>query len=653
MPEGLMLYRGFGGLKLPEQFYKAPQSGYRGFVEWGFISTTSDKSIAIQYTGIAKGRAYPTVLQVRPAAIDHGADISEFSQFPGEREYLWNPCSLLEAGGEPFLEVTSYGIVNVIPVRMNNNVKTMTIEELRGQKKQMHISSFEFLLHEVKVELAKVAAECAATEKSSSGGSLGLLQWIIEGIVEGCRETIKKHKSIKDSEFIKDETYRMLVIEMLETKSQALSKVQLCSEALKQGGDDSTPIMLAAEKGNISRVIELTEQKGDVNFKNKSMRTALHFAAEQGNVDIIDVLLKHGANVHDEDSSKRNPLHFAVLGGNLDAVNILLEQKASVNAKDRFLSTPLHLAAQTDFADVVKALIKGRADLHAEDIEGKSALNLASHQRCVLTLRSFGADGWTPLFFAVGRGGDSVRKYFMYKDLLDCVQMQKPFPEWFKEYVLSNISLKNEEWTWGQYETSSMTLRSPDKLEVTKINDDPDYSCAVGSRNFDADVHQWEIRVENVKSMWLGIARGVAAQGGLGCSARSGCNESLIAFGSSGDVIVNGRKPAICTPESFNFTSGQVVEFELNINKQKLIVNIDGMVIASVTNVDVSGGVCPYVCMDYAESAIILSRKSRAGPSERIHSEDEVLAFDNTKWTEEMDAILSSMPNAGFSYSLT
>ncbi len=647
MPEGLMLYRGFGGIKLPEQFYKAPQSGYRGFVEWGFISTTSDKAIAIQYTGIAKGRSFPTVLQVRPAAVDHGADISEFSQFPGEREYLWNPCSLLEAGGEPILEVTSYGIVNIIPVRMNNNVKTMTIEELRGQKKQMHISSFEFLLHEVKVELAKVAAECAATEKSSSGGSLGLLQWIIEGIVESCRETIKKHKSIPDSEFIKDETFRMLVIEMLETKSQALSKVKLCSEALKQGGDDSTPIMIAAEKGNTSRVVELIEQKGNVAAKNKSERTALHFAAEQGNVDIINVLLNHGANVQDKDSLKRNPLHCAVIGGNLDAVNILLDRKASVNAQDKHLNTPLHLAAQNDFADVIKALAKSSADLNAEDIEGRSALNLASQQRCVLTLRSLGADGWTPLFVAVSRGGDSVQKYFIYNDLLDRMQMQKPFPAWFEKYVLANISLKNEEWTWGQYETSSMSVRSQDKLKVTKTNDDPDYSCAVGSHSFEADIHNWEIRVENVKSMWLGIARGVAAQGGLSCSPRSGCNEFLIAFGSSGDVIFNGRKPAIQTTGSFNFSSGQAVEFEVDIKNQNLIFSIDGKLIASVSNVDVSGGVYPYVCMDYAESATILSRKTRAVPSERNHTEHEVLAFDNTKWTEEQNEILSSMPNAG------
>ena len=37
IPPGLVLYRGFGGLRLPDQFYKAPEGGYKGFVEWGFM----------------------------------------------------------------------------------------------------------------------------------------------------------------------------------------------------------------------------------------------------------------------------------------------------------------------------------------------------------------------------------------------------------------------------------------------------------------------------------------------------------------------------------------------------------------------------------------------------------------------------------------
>jgi hypothetical protein len=93
-------------VRLPECFYAAgggkgrgksggsgggsSGGGQAGFVEWGFMSTTSSKTIAVQYACGSGGA--PTILRIRPAAVDHGADIGRFSQYPGEREYLWNPC---------------------------------------------------------------------------------------------------------------------------------------------------------------------------------------------------------------------------------------------------------------------------------------------------------------------------------------------------------------------------------------------------------------------------------------------------------------------------------------------------------------------------------------------------------------------------------
>ncbi len=64
IPDGLVLYRGLGGVHLPDSFLKGGEAGFKCFVEWGFMSTTSNKDIAVQYTGIAKGRCFPSLLQV-------------------------------------------------------------------------------------------------------------------------------------------------------------------------------------------------------------------------------------------------------------------------------------------------------------------------------------------------------------------------------------------------------------------------------------------------------------------------------------------------------------------------------------------------------------------------------------------------------------
>ncbi len=43
---GLKLYRGLGGtVSLPRSFYRTDANGCRGFAEWGFMSTTSDRTV--------------------------------------------------------------------------------------------------------------------------------------------------------------------------------------------------------------------------------------------------------------------------------------------------------------------------------------------------------------------------------------------------------------------------------------------------------------------------------------------------------------------------------------------------------------------------------------------------------------------------------
>ena len=66
LPEGTPLYRGLGGLvELPDRFFKADERGCSGFAEWGFMSTTSKKEIAVGYSGVEENRPAPTVLVMK------------------------------------------------------------------------------------------------------------------------------------------------------------------------------------------------------------------------------------------------------------------------------------------------------------------------------------------------------------------------------------------------------------------------------------------------------------------------------------------------------------------------------------------------------------------------------------------------------------
>jgi len=49
---GLRLFRGLGSASdLPDSFHQADAMGRRGFMEWGFMSTTSDEQVARQVRG--------------------------------------------------------------------------------------------------------------------------------------------------------------------------------------------------------------------------------------------------------------------------------------------------------------------------------------------------------------------------------------------------------------------------------------------------------------------------------------------------------------------------------------------------------------------------------------------------------------------------
>ena len=49
IPPGLQLYRGLGGrLTLPPSFETTDGNGLYGYAEWGFLSTTSSKTVAVR-----------------------------------------------------------------------------------------------------------------------------------------------------------------------------------------------------------------------------------------------------------------------------------------------------------------------------------------------------------------------------------------------------------------------------------------------------------------------------------------------------------------------------------------------------------------------------------------------------------------------------
>ena len=72
----LPLYRGLGGMELPQHFYHSDEGGFRCLMEFAFMSTTASKKIALEYsgvTGVQKNGPHPSVLEITVGAVDRGA----------------------------------------------------------------------------------------------------------------------------------------------------------------------------------------------------------------------------------------------------------------------------------------------------------------------------------------------------------------------------------------------------------------------------------------------------------------------------------------------------------------------------------------------------------------------------------------------------
>jgi len=67
------VFRGASGGLLPRQFWEADQFGVRGGVEFGFMSTTTDRSVAVAY---AAGGKLGTVMECEMGMVDRCADLS-------------------------------------------------------------------------------------------------------------------------------------------------------------------------------------------------------------------------------------------------------------------------------------------------------------------------------------------------------------------------------------------------------------------------------------------------------------------------------------------------------------------------------------------------------------------------------------------------
>ncbi|XP_051832039.1 kinase D-interacting substrate of 220 kDa isoform X3 [Antechinus flavipes] len=172
--------------------------------------------------------------------------------------------------------------------------------------------------------------------------------------------------------------------------------LEKCKDVDERNECGQTPLMVAAENGNLEIVKELLKNGANCNLEDVDNWTALISAAKEGHLAIVKELLKCNVNLEHKDMGGWTALMWACYKGHTEVVDLLLSKGANPNVTGlQYNVYPIIWAAGRGHADIVYLLLKNGAKVNCTDKYGTTPLVWAArkgHLECVKHLLHMGAD---------------------------------------------------------------------------------------------------------------------------------------------------------------------------------------------------------------------------------------------------------------------
>ena len=222
------LYRGLGGLSVREFLASL------GFADKAFLSTTKDRDVALEYSGVKQG-GVGTVLCIETSATTNGAVIVFFSQYPGEKETVWNACCYLQhlPGHVQVALPAGGGLVRVYHVLVSANSRALTVEELEARRKKVVTQVLDTLHTDVcrAVDAAAASAEFKARASLEEDSDEEDSETdFIRSIKDESAARVAVYTALPDSAYAEVETFGQAVVQGLALPQLAHSKLRLWLE---------------------------------------------------------------------------------------------------------------------------------------------------------------------------------------------------------------------------------------------------------------------------------------------------------------------------------------------------------------------------------------------------------------------------------------
>ena len=344
IPRGRKVFRGMAGVRLPDLFLLAGEDGARGGVEFAFMSTSTNKEVAVSYINTAKG--LPILFEFEVGSIDRGAPLSFLSEFPSEDEVLVPPLSNLEVTGVPFTMDTAKGQVTVYPARINCNLKSQTMEEIEERRKADLVAQEPYLREEFQRDFERVQEALLAHRHTSD------VRFSIKGRADRELDTMWANlKTDPSSKFNNDANYVSAISGAFNFKHDWLAK--MTKFTFGKDPASSRPALYAAVEEEAVEVIKalLSVKGAAVDALDDHGTTAAQFAAEKGYAASLASLAEAGANLWKAREDGATALGLSVLSNRVDAMRCILERrKHKLPALDSAVTAPEILLAQGEEA---------------------------------------------------------------------------------------------------------------------------------------------------------------------------------------------------------------------------------------------------------------------------------------------------------------
>ena len=133
-------------------------------------------------------------------------------------------------------------------------------------------------------------------------------------------------------------------------------------EAIEEGNIEQVKELLSEVDPNCATEISKRFGKGKDKITLTSMRTPLLSAAEQGNLELTKLLIEKDADINFHTKGNDSPLTAAAAKGHLEVVEYLIEKGADVNQNILGVGTALAAATESNQNQVVKYLIDNGAE---------------------------------------------------------------------------------------------------------------------------------------------------------------------------------------------------------------------------------------------------------------------------------------------------